>query len=287
MRRDVRRLGRQVIVFTDLDGTLLDASTYSFKTAQAALDLIRELSVPLIICSSKTRAEIEYYRSLLLNSDPFISENGGGIFIPREYMEFAYYLDRTAVEEIDDYLVIRLGVQYRRLREGIETLRAKGFDVKGFGDMTVDEISQTTGLSSEEAAMATEREFDEPFLFSGTRDKRTLLFASIKGMGFNVTQGTFYHLLGDSDKGKAVSILIDIFKKQFHDIYSVALGDSPNDLPMLRSVDMPVIVRKQDGTYDPHITLSNLVKADGIGPEGWNRTILKLLEKSGRKRHFD
>jgi mannosyl-3-phosphoglycerate phosphatase family protein len=273
---------KQIVVFTDLDGTLVDAITYSFEKAQEALVFIREHHIPLILCSSKTRVEIEHYRSLLMNNDPFVSENGGGIFLPIDYRSLVMQSEGLTVEEFGKYLMIRLGAPYAELRMGIQALRAKGFDVKGFGDMTVNEISQVTGLPLEEAAMAKERDFDEPFLFDGTGESLDSLHASIRQLGFNTTQGTYFHLLGNSDKGRAVLILIAILGKLFGDIYTVALGDSPNDLPMLNVVDMPIIVRKRDGTYDPSIRLPNLVRADGIGPEGWNKCLLGLLKKQAR-----
>ena len=70
----------KIIVFTDLDGTLLHPKTYSFEAAMPALKLIKEKDIPIILCSSKTRAEIEVYRKKLDNQHPFVSENGGGIF---------------------------------------------------------------------------------------------------------------------------------------------------------------------------------------------------------------
>jgi mannosyl-3-phosphoglycerate phosphatase len=79
---------KKPIIFTDLDGTLLDYSTYSFEKALPALQLLKEKDIPLIICSSKTKKEIEYYRKKLDNHHSFISENGGGIFIPKGYFGF-------------------------------------------------------------------------------------------------------------------------------------------------------------------------------------------------------
>jgi mannosyl-3-phosphoglycerate phosphatase len=271
---------KQILIFTDLDGTLLDASTYSFEAAQEALVLIRERRVPLILCSSKTRAEIEHYRLLLGNNEPFISENGGAIFIPKGYLQLADRVHRTASEDIENYLVIRLGAIYKELRQGILALQKKGFDVRGFGDMTIDEVSQVTGLPPKEAAMAKERDFDEPFLFAGTEEELDSLLEAIRELGFKITQGKYFHLLGNSDKGKAASILIELFRRQFANVYSVALGDSMNDLPMLQGVDMPMVVRKENGTYDPSfITSPNLIRIDGIGPEGWNIAVLELLQR--------
>jgi mannosyl-3-phosphoglycerate phosphatase len=262
---------KKLIIFTDLDGTLLDYSTYSFEAALPALQLLREKEISIIICSSKTRKEIEYYRKKLNNNHTFISENGGGIFIPKGYF------DSGGLSEESGYYVIRLGAQYSDLRKAIQAIRKEGFDIRGFGDMTAKELVEVADLSIEEAIMAKERDFDEPFIFQGSEEETRRLLNSIKSKGFNYTQGRFFHILGDSDKGKAVNILIELYKKKFGEIVTVAIGDSPNDLPMLEIVDYPIIVLKPDGSYDTRIDITNLIKADGIGPEGWNKAVLKLL----------
>lgn len=82
---------KRQIIFTDLDGTLLDEVSYSCDQAQAALKLIAQSGTPLIFCSSKTHSEIERLRSRLHNAHPFITENGAGIFIPHGNLSFEFY----------------------------------------------------------------------------------------------------------------------------------------------------------------------------------------------------
>ena len=68
----------ELIIFTDLDGTLLDFR-YSYKEAVPALNLIRKKNIPLIICSSKTRAEIEKCRNLypeLMSVEQYLLSQG-------------------------------------------------------------------------------------------------------------------------------------------------------------------------------------------------------------------
>jgi len=262
------------VIFTDLDGTLLD-DTYSFERALPALGLLKEKKIPLILCSSKTRREIEHYRGKLANSHPFISENGGGIFIPDGYFKFQIANYKLQTEK--GHLLIRLGAQYSQLRKALKELRSEGFHVRGFGDMTAEEISEATGLSADEAEMAGERDFDEPFFFEGDDHTMPLLFDAIRAKGFHHTQGNLFHILGDSDKGKAVAILTDLYRREYGDIETIGVGDSPNDIPMLEKVDIPVVVQKPDGSYDPRINILNLMKAGGPGPEGWNKAILKLI----------
>ncbi|RJQ56814.1 MAG: HAD-IIB family hydrolase [Nitrospiraceae bacterium] len=268
----------KLIIFTDLDGTLLD-SNYSFEAALPALSLIKEKGIPLVICSSKTLKEIEHYRKKLYNLNPFISENGGGVFVPKGY--FGFQLSDAGFQAKDEkqYYLIRLGAEYDDLRKALNELRTEGFSVKGFGDMTVEGISILTGLSIEEAEWAKERDFDEPFVFAGAIPEQPLLLDAIKKKGFNYTQGRFHHILGNSDKGKAVSILTDLFKKEYNKVATIAAGDSPNDIPMLEKVDYPVIVRKRDGEYDCRINIPGLAKADGTGPEGWNKAMIALINR--------
>jgi mannosyl-3-phosphoglycerate phosphatase len=270
---------KQPVIFTDLDGTLLDYSDYSFEKAKPCLQRIKEKDIPMVICSSKTRKEIEHYRKILDNHHPFISENGGGIFIPKGYFPFDLSHSRHEITSERNYHVMRLGAQYEDLRNALEELKNEGFQVRGFGDMSVEELVETTHMKPVDAKMAKQRDFDEPFLHSGPAYRLAGLLRAIHEKGFKFTQGRFYHILGNSNKGIAVSILIDLYTRKFQDagIVTIAIGDSPNDKPMLQRVDVPILVRKHDGSYESAIKIPNLIKADGIGPEGWNTAVREQL----------
>ena len=92
-----------------------------------------------------------------------------------------------------------------------------------------------------------------------------------------VRGGRFFHLIGANDKGRAVSALRGLYERARGPLRAVGLGDSLNDAPMLRVVDIPVLVRRADGTYDPGIDLPGLVRAPGVGPEGWREAVLAIL----------
>jgi mannosyl-3-phosphoglycerate phosphatase len=263
------------IIFSDLDSTLLDSKTYSWKAAEPALDLIQKKAIPLILCSSKTRAEIETIRDQLDNHDPFISENGGGVFIPETYFDFSFAFHK----ETAHYKIIELGAPYVRLRKVLRTAaQQSGIEIKGFGDISAGEIAAQTGLSFEEARMAKQRGYDEPFILTGNEEQKKQVLQLITQLGLHWTRGSrYYHLTGANDKGKAVRILTDLFRQKFREIITVGLGDSPNDLPMLSVVDYPVLVQKPGGRYEDSIFLSGLIKAEGVGPAGWKMAILNLL----------
>lgn len=271
---------KTIIIFTDLDGTLLDHLNYSFDPALEALNMLREKNIPLVICSSKTRPEIESYRNRLGNKHPFMSENGGGIFIPKGYFWSVNLPVSSKVTEDEDYSVIVLGTRYSELRKALMEIREEGFDIRGFGDMDAKDIADITGLSIGEAEMARQRDFDETFFFEGTEENIITLRKAIRNKGFNYTKGRYHHIMGNSDKGRGLEILKNLYKMFHGDITAVAIGDSLNDLPMLEKADYSVIVQKPDGGYDPGIEAKGFIKADGIGPKGWNRAVMDLLSRS-------
>lgn len=265
-----------LIIFTDLDGTLLDHNTYSFDAAREALDRVKEACIPLILCSSKTRAEIEIWRERLNNNDPFISENGGAVFISNNLGTVKNkYIGR------DGYRVIELGIHYPKLIVQFKTLKNRfGNRIRGLSEMDLDEVMHLTGLPKEEAAAAKEREYTEPFVFDGDKNDEIELEKSIRNLNLNLTKGgRFFHLLGDNDKGKAVNIIAEMYKETHPELKTVALGDSFNDLPMLQAVDIPILVQKPGGLYDRQIDLPNLRCAPGVGPIGWNKALLMILSE--------
>jgi mannosyl-3-phosphoglycerate phosphatase len=272
----------KLIIFTDLDGTLLD-SKYSFKHALPALSLLKKKNIPLILCSSKTKIEIEHYRKKLKNLHPFISENGGGVYVPKKYFSFKIPNNKYQINNLKNYTLITFGVAYADLRNALKDLRSKGFDVKGFGDMGSREISRLTGLKTSEATMAKQRYFDEVFAFRGDEQSLKKLKRQIKLKGLNFTQGILFHIMGNSDKGRAVEILKNLYRRPFGKIATVALGDSPNDLEMFREVDYPMVVRRSDGSYDRSLRVKGLIRIDGIGPEGWNRAVIKTITQMMKK----
>lgn len=264
------------IVFTDLDGTLIDHRTYSYQAAMQAIDLLKEKDIPLVFCTSKTRAEIEVYAHKLDVKHPFISENGGAIFIPHGYFSVEYAVSKS----MDKYDVIELGTDYTMLRHVLINMReSQGFAITGFGDMTTEEVSQDTGLDMESAALARQREYDEAFKFDNDKSDTDKLIRDIQAGGLNYTRGgRYWHITGDNDKGKAVNILTGIYRKEFGDVKTVGLGDSLNDYPMLKMVDIPFLVQKPDGSHDPDITDEKVNKVEGIGPEGWNLAISEQIK---------
>jgi mannosyl-3-phosphoglycerate phosphatase len=270
---------RKLVIFTDLDGTLLDRNTFSFEPAQPALLIIQQKGVPLVLSSSKTRAEIEFYRKKLENDHPFISENGGAVFIPKDYFSFQFPYDR----ETDWFFVLELGIFYPQIIRVLEWIKKEtGILIKGFSDMTVKEISSACNLDMKEAELAKKREYDEPFIIEGGEKEIGIVRRKIEEKGMNyVWGGKFHHILGKNDKGKAVEILKELYENQFSSIFTIGIGDGLNDLPMLSVVERPFFLKEENSLSPKALPpIQNLTVISGIGPQVWNKVILNIVQSA-------
>lgn len=262
------------LIFTDLDGTLLDHQDYSWVGAKETLAEIKRRQIPLIFVTSKTRAELMPFRKSLDNTWPFITENGGAVFFPMN----TWTSSIPEAVQIDQHMVLILGRQYSSIREIFEEMK-NHFPIEGFGDMTDGEIAAHTGLAPDEAALARQREFSEPFLLKNP-DKLEALTMTAEKYGCSVTRGgRFYHLIDKKqNKGKAVKAVIASYVDHFGNCVSIGLGDSKNDLPMLNNVEIPVLIAKPDGRYEDYET-QGLIRSPFPGSRGWGQSVMEIISR--------
>ncbi len=263
------------IVFTDLDGTLLGLLNQSPDEALPALAHLRKRTVPVIFCSAKTRAEQEVLRESLRITDPFIVENGGAIFIPRDYFSFAFEYQKNT----EEYRVIELGTPYNELRTVVDRIRRDlHIHFEGFGDLSPAGIAEKTGLDRESARRAGAREYDETLFLNELTDReRQRVLTAIEHTGMRWTHGgRFYHIMGANDKGRAAALLTALFQRKWNQVRTIGLGDSRNDTELLAAMDIPILVEKHEGGWED-LALSNLQKVHGRGPVGWRRAIEQFM----------
>jgi mannosyl-3-phosphoglycerate phosphatase len=264
--------GPSLLIFTDLDGTLLDGQTYDFSPALPALNLIRSLKIPLILVSSKTRAEIEHLRKRMSLEAPFIVENGGGVFFPGTFN----LPEDQDYRQVKGYKLVLTGRPIEEVLSKAVVLKSE-YDYTGFSEMSAREIAAQTGLSLREAGLAARREFDEPIVLKNPVH-REMFCKRANDLGLECVEGgRFIHLFIGGDKGKALQIVLGAYTRLWGSVFSIGLGDSPNDFPMLDVVDKPVLMRQRDRKYRGDLGHSDYLMADGFGPEAWNRIVLSLV----------
>lgn len=267
------------LIFSDLDGTLLDHYNYQWRAAQSTLEALKCAHIPVILNTSKTLAELNTIHSQLNLDTPFIIENGAAIYIPTQTFE---------KQPQDTIKVGRYWVKSFCLPHAYWTKLIDEHSVsfaqyfQRFSTMTDQALSELTGLSLAEARRAKQRQFGEPIHWIGDSATKQLFIDKLIQLGANVVQGgRFIHVGGHCDKGQALIWLTKQYKKQLNnpEIYTIALGDGENDSAMLESSDIAVQVRSPVHSFPTLRRQYNVTQTTLMGPQGWVEAIEQLLPK--------
>lgn len=259
------------VIFTDLDGTFLNHHDYSFYPSLQALQKIKDEAIPLIFTTSKTKAEVERLQQKVGISEPFIVENGAALFVPNDYQGF----DLSFLNDFEDKKIMTFGQSYTRVLEFYNNYK-EDFNMLGFSDMSDLEVSHLTQMGQYDVMLSKQRDFTEPFIL---KDPTKLEGLEKMAEGYQlkiIKGGRFYHLMGETqNKGIAVIETIQLLQDLYDDkVTSIALGDSENDIPMLERVNIPIVIKRDDGTY-LETDIKNIQRSSYPGSKGWNEMVLK------------
>ncbi len=255
-----------LIVFTDLDGSLLNEDDYRYDGATDAIGRLRSLNVPLGLASSKTLAEMRPLAAELQTNAPIIFENGGGIA----------WTDGT----IESTCVDR-----ESLLEELDRLRSAGFRFESFRDLGVEGVMRTTGLDAGRTELALDRHATEPLLWQDTEDRKIDFCKQLNRKGLHLVRGgRFYHVSGPIDKAKACQMVCDRIDQRSDavakraPIHTIAVGDSPNDAAMLTWASTAILVPGPEGLkFD--LKRPDVRVAASSGSHGWGEAVTMAIEE--------
>lgn len=250
-----------LVVFSDLDGTLLDHETYDWSAARPALERLIGLGCPVILSSSKTAAEIlPLQQAMRLERFPAIVENGAGI------------IGLDAVQAPAD-------TTYAQIRDRLDALPAAlraGFH--GFGDMTLTELRDRTGLDEAAARRAQNRDFSEPGIWTGSEADRRSFEAALLEQGLAVQQGGRFLTVSDGrSKADGMGRILAHYRPR----QSLALGDAPNDIDMLQTAGFGIIINNPHRPPLPPLpgeATGRITRTRLPGPEGWNTAVNDFVD---------
>lgn len=253
-----------LLIYSDLDGTLLDIHTYDWQPAAGWLERLQDHQIPVILCSSKTAAEMLQIQSDLgLDGLPFIAENGAVV-----------QLDVRWNDHPNSPRLIN-GVPHTDIVQVINQLRSDaGYKFTTFDDVDDKVLSEWTGLSRERAALARLHEASVTLIWRDSDEQMAAFETALETLGLKFIQGArFWHILdARGGKDQAVSWLNEQYLQRDGMLpTTLGLGDGPNDAPLLDSVDLAVVVK---GINRQGIQLKNddperVYHTQQPGPAGW------------------
>lgn len=268
-------LSTALVIFSDLDGTLLDHHNYQFDEAKPALARARAANVPVILATSKTAAEVHDLISALgLDDAPAIVENGGGFRAPslgREHFQSLLNAQGPKLQQILSLL------------DGIDDKLRKDF--VGFSTMCVEDVMHHTGLNRSQAEKAKVRQYSEPGLWIGSDENFSQFCNAAIQAGLHVVRGgRFVHVMGQTNKAKQMARLKATYEALWpdKDIVTAALGDAPNDTEMIEAADFGFIIANPDGKGIAELSgerTGHILRVKKPGPAGWNEAVTGLLDR--------
>lgn len=255
------KTGVKLLVFTDLDGSLMEHESYSIAPAEPALEELRKRGYTMVLNSSKTAAEMQAIQSRLHLAAPFVCENGAALSFP----------DSPEKRQV-------FGEARSAWLPKVHALREESdFHFSGFADWSEKEISELTGLPEAEAALARKREFSEPILWRDSAANKERFATEVNAMGLSLLEGgRFLSIQGQHDK----SVAMDWLQQHQGDdkVITVALGDSPNDTAMLDAADIAVIIKSGKSDRIELQQAPKVIRTSRPGPAGWKDAMMDILD---------
>jgi len=267
----------KIILFTDLDGTLLDEKSYSAYLSLPALRKLQAWDITIVFCSSKTRVEQETLQKELAVQGPFIVENGSAIFLPTHTNSTKAHFGGKS----DAAQTIVLGMPIKDIRKTLSQVVTKtGINYQSLSDLSNEQVAQSTGLDLESAKRAKNREYSETIVTKFSTSELEIFIYECELSSLKCTMGgRFLSVIGQgADKGEAVQALTAHYKSGYEDILTIGIGDSPNDAPMLGAVDFPYLVQRPSGHFES-MQVDNLIYLNAIGPVGFTQMVEDLKQR--------
>jgi mannosyl-3-phosphoglycerate phosphatase len=268
-----------IVLFTP--AALVGSPRRAASPVDEALAEVDRRNIPLVLCTSGTRAQLELFRRKLGHGHPFITESGGGLFIPDGY--FALRIE--GARRRGRYLCVPFGRSADEASEAVQDIAAAtGAEVVRYSEMSTREISRNAGINEREAEASREREFSEGFYFAGNADSATPAFERMAiERGWRVRSSEiWWELYAGNDEGNAARRVTQLYRQALRSrVKAVGLGASAEDLSLLAASDQAFLIPQPDGQLD-QVLVSRLPRAkrtSAPGFQGWNETVLNILSQ--------
>ena len=258
----------KILIFTDLDGSLLHRDTFKFDEIKDYLKILLSQGIFIIPNTSKTEKEILEFNNELGSDLPYISENGAAI-------NGLNLLNSNLPKEL---ILSREKDNLIKIFENSIPVNLQN-KCKWLSEMDKKKQSLIFGLGDEKLKMALDRKYTIPFLFEGNKSEKNELFRILKSENLAAQEGgRVINLTDKVNKAKALNVFVRFFKKNNKNVKTIAVGDNYNDLDMLKTSDFPCLVFNDKFTLD-EIPINNITITNKPSPEGWADVIKKALVK--------
>ena len=277
----------QIVVVTDIDASLLEPGSRFLPDERAALAFLAERGIPLVINSSRSRAEIERLHHTLNIVTPFISEHGSALFLPHQWLPFVPDRARPAVGGH----VVEFGGHYYEVVDTLRLVcRELNLEIVSFAELSIDEVAQELGVPSAEAQLVKLREYTELFRIEDESEATlSRLFKALRRRGLRCYQrGRHFLVSATPNRAESLRTLKGLWKRAWGEHVMVGLGDSEDDVSWLQFVDVPIFIENGRSGIPARVLrkLPTVRLTERHGRLGWSDAVFEFVGKAIASREL-
>ncbi len=267
---------KRYLIFTDLDGTLLDHNNYSFGNNEKMISTIINNKNEIIFNTSKTFSECKkLLKELKLSNMPFSAENGAVLYFPK--IRFNKIKNSSSFDIYWKLRIAKLSSKnwYQFLKQ-----KQKKYNFLIAQDLSSKILKKYTNL--DDTSKMLNREASQIILWEDSLVNLKKFKNALKSekQGVLIQGSRFMQVSSVCNKRIAKKLISHAYDYQFYGTYSkntIALGDSKNDIDMLNSASYPCLIKNRSG-YFPKLRSNkkNIIKSSKFAPDGWRQVLYKL-----------
>ena len=238
-----------LVIFANIDALLSGPAGAAAASELTAFGALGDKAA-IVLCSGRTRPEIEHLSQGLPGRHPFICEHGAAAFVPDGYFPF----EVPNSTPVSSYQVVEFGRSASAVAELLRrTAERQGIRIRCFSDMSVEDVAQDCGMSLLDARLAKLRDYGELFRVDAPDpETRRRLLDALRSAHLRCVPGTRYDHVGASvDITIGVGMLRTLYRRLHGPPITIGVADWEADADVLHLVECPIVVESAHEPQPP------------------------------------
>jgi mannosyl-3-phosphoglycerate phosphatase len=230
----------KIVVYCSVDAFLSPRGKFlhGFEGFQAELD---QLEIPCVWVSSKSRVQLDDPRRRAGHTEPFIAEDGCGVYLPEDYFHLKPSCKTVRMAR---FTCIPIAKPQPASRDALESLAEEsGLSLVALRSLSPRELAQNIGLPNQEAELFRQRDFDELFFFAGAGEEDIARFRALaKENNYALReQGVLWSLAAGADIKRCIREIGDLYDRSLRaHVIRFAIGSSSEPSALFAACDRGV-----------------------------------------------
>jgi len=215
----------------------------------------------MLLYSRKTKAEILWLCEQLAILQPFVAENGGALYVPKDYLK----LELNGFSESDKMMELAFGTT----KDFIENITEKLAMISGMKsikmtDITPLDVADILEIEIKAAERMMTRKYSQLILKAEQKAPMNDIFKQLlqqQGLSILDTKDDFS--IGHFNIQKPIQHWIESLQEKYPTIEVFAIGNNANDTPIFELANQAFLLKNKGEWEQIHADNLNLINADG------------------------